>query len=258
MPEEDSSNPDVPGDVEADDNDETIDSFTDERNRLVAESRKYRQRAQKAETHLAEFENRVLSDEDRELFEQLKAERAKAAEEKADAASRYDELLAGKQAGFDADLAAAMADRDGALAAFEKLAVAAPIQAELARQGVTDVTAAAHLIQNLHAYRATAKLVDGQAAVQVVDARGNRVTDADCRPGQSIGIDKLVAGFLATETGKHFLPASGDRGSGAHKGTPSGPRLAEILADPEKKAAFIAKHGGEAFMKLASQTSNKK
>ena len=239
--------------AETDARDETTDPFTDERSRYVAESKKYRLRAQKAEARIDELEEQVPSDEDRELFEQLKAERANADKDRTEASARYDELLAAKQAQFDEALATSAGDRDSALAAFRKVAVTAPIQAELARRGVTDVTAAAHLIQNLHPHRATAKLVDGQAVVQVVDKQGKLVVDENCQPNESIGIDKLVAGFLATDTGRHFLPASGDSGSGAYKGSPTGPTLAELLSDPEAKAAFIAKHGGEAFIKLAAQ-----
>ena len=245
-----------PGEPDA--RDGAADPFAAERNRLVVESKKYRQRAQKAESRLAELERRAVSDEDRELFEQLKAQRAAAGEDQAHAAERYNELLAARQAQFDADLAAATAGRDSALAAFEKVAVTAPIQAELARRGVTDVTAAVHLIQNLHPRRARAKLADGRAVVQVVDDQDNPVIDVNGQPDQTIGIDRLVAEFLATDTGKHFLPASGDSGSGAYKGSPSGPTLAELLADPEAKAAFIAKHGGEAFMKLAGRRRKRK
>jgi len=233
--------------------DQTEDPFAAERNKLVAESKKYRQRAQKAESRIAELERRSLSDEEWELFQQLQAQRAAMEEDQARVAQRYDELLAARQAQFDADLVAVTADRDSAMAAFERVAVTAPIQAELARRGVTDVTAAVHLIQNLHPHCATAKFVDGRAVVQVVDRLGDPVIDTSQGSDQTIGIDALVAEFLATDTGKHFLPASGDTGSGAYKGSPSGPTLAELLADPDAKAAFIAKHGGAAFIKLARQ-----
>ena len=223
---------------------------------LIKESTGYHKRAQDAETRLKALEGNVLSDEDRALFETLRKERAEADDTKAKKAGEFEKLLAQKQEKYDADLKAKDASLASAMAAFERVAVLNPLQAALAKAGVTDVDSAAHLIQNLHAYRATAQLVDGQAVVRVVDGQGNLVTDAECEPGQSISIEQLVTGWVATDTGKHFKPPSGDTGSGAHKGGVGGITLAELDADVNKKAAFIAEHGGKAYLTLASK--NKK
>ena len=226
---------------------------------LTAEKVKYHKRAQEAENRLKKLEGKVLSDEAQAEYEALKAEKAKALEEGQKAEGKYDELLAKKQEVFDAALKAEQTRGATYQAAFQTVAVKAPIMAALAAAGVKSVDAAAHLIQTLHPHRGKAALDEsGQAVVQVVDAQGNPVIDADCGPNETIGIDKLVAEFLATDTGKHFLPPSGDSGSGAHTGGEAGESVAELLADPDKKAAYIEKHGGEAYLKHVSSAKKKK
>ena len=226
---------------------------------LTAETVKYHKRAQTAEAAIKAMEGKVLSDEDRELFEAMKADKAKAEEDGAKAAGKFDELLAKKQEVFDAQIAEAQAKGATFQAAFQAVAVKAPIMAALAAAGVKSVAAAAHLIQTLHPHRGRAVLDDnGQAVVQVVDAQGNPVIDADCKPGETVGIDKLVAEFLATDTGKHFLPPSKDSGSGAHQGGEAGESVEELLKDPIKKQAYIEKHGGQAYLKLVSPATKSK
>ena len=233
------------------------DAFADERAKLAGESKKYRQRAQAAEARLTELEANQFSEEDRKLFDQLKKEAEDKQTEDLEAKGQYDALLAQKKEKFDADLTKTQDAAKAAMAAFESVAVTAPLQAALAAKGVTDVDSAAYLLQGVHPHKAKAALVDGKPVVHVVDKAGALVTDADCEPGDSISIDALVTEFLATTRGQHFLPPSGDTGSGAHKGGDTGVTLAELDADAEKMGEFIAKHGGKAYQQLVQRTKQK-
>ena len=233
---------------------------------LVAEATKYHKQRQTLQQQLDGLQDKVLSDEDRELYESLKAEKAEAEEASKKAAGKYDELLAAKEktyaeriAARDKKAAEELAEEKAKGAtfreAYQAVAVRAPIQAELAKYGVKNVEAAAHLIQTLHPQHATATLdASGRAIVQVVDREGNLVIDGDCGPDESVGIDKLVEGFVATDTGKAFLPPSGDTGSGSHKGgLHNTVPYAELVASPDKRAEFIEKHGGKAWVDLAAK-----
>lgn len=219
--------------------------------KLIKEGTGYHKRAQDAEKRLQALEGNVLSDDDRALFTQLRADKAEADEGKQKAAGQYEELLAQKVEKFDADIATEQAKTTMFQSAFEQVAVLNPLQAELAKAGVTNVDNAAHLIQNKHAHRATAQLVDGKAVVRVVDGQGNPVTDAECDAGQSISIEQLVTGWIATDTGKCFMPPSGDTGSGAHQGGVPGVTIEDLDADFEKKTAFIKEHGRAAYIELS-------
>ena len=231
---------------------ETVTMTIADRDKLVGEATKYRKQRQDAEARNKALEGQVMTDEQRAEYDTLKQAQEKAAEDKAREAGQFDDLLAQKQAKFDDERTALTTERDTILSAFTQVAVLTPLQAELARAGVTDVDAAAHLIQTKHPHRATAQLVDGKAVVRVVDGQGNPVTDADSKgPDDSIGIDKLVAEWVATDTGKRFLPPSGDTGSGAHNGGKPGLTWAEVSASAQSKVDFIEKHGSAAYQKLA-------
>ena len=70
--------------------------------------------------------------------------------------------------------------------------------------------------------------------------------------GEPITIQQFVADWVAAEGG-HFLPASGDTGSGAHRGDGSyeGLSLERLDHNPRAKAEFIARHGPQAYVQLA-------
>jgi len=224
-----------------------------ELDRAIADAKKYRERAQKAEKAHADQAGRVMSDEDREEYEALKQQKAQAEEDRQRQEGKFDELLAAKQAKADEAIEAERKRADAAVGLAKQYAVTQPMLVSLAKAGVKDAEAAAHLIQNLYSMRATAVVnEDGSATVQVVEtATGKPVVDAECKAGETIGIDTLVQKFLATDRGKHFLPPSGDTGSGAHRGGAPGVTIAELDADPEKKVEFIQKHGSAAYQKLA-------
>jgi len=85
--------------------------------------------------------------------------------------------------------------------------------------------------------------------VHVLDDSGRPEVDQADRP---ITVSQFVASWLAEE-GSHFLPASGDTGSGAHRGraTQAGVSLEQLDRDPKAKAKYIAKHGPQAYVQLA-------
>ena len=221
----------------------------------IAQSKKYRTRAQQAEGELTGLRDRVMSDEDRELFNTLRAEREELENNTLKKKGDFDTILAKKQEAWDAALKAEQAKTQAMTDAYSQVAVMTPLQAALAAQGVKDVQAAAHLIQSLHEHKATVKTIDGAPVVQVVDKQGNPVVEADTPAGQSISVAALVKQWVATPTGQHFMPPSGDGGSGAHSGGGGvgGVTLAELDADAQKKADFIQKEGSEAYLKLASR-----
>lgn len=225
--------------------------WADEKQGLINESKKYRARAQQAEATVGQLQEQALSEEDREQFNQLKADDEKRQQDDLKAQGEYDKLLAQKQEKFDEALGAKQQELDSFRGAFQQVAVTDRLKGLLAGKGVTRVSEAAFLLQGQFPKRAVADLVDGNPVIRVVDRQGQLVTDADCEPGQSIGVDALVNEFVASEAGQIFLPPSGDSGSGAHAGTPGDATMAELDADPAKTAAFIQKHGGDAYMKLA-------
>ncbi|MBL7133521.1 MAG: hypothetical protein ISS78_05435 [Phycisphaerae bacterium] len=92
--------------------------------------------------------------------------------------------------------------------------------------------------------------VSGEAPrVRVLDDSGRPAVDQADRP---LTVSQFVASWLAEE-GSHFLPASGDTGSGAHRGraTGAGVSIEQLDRDPKAKAKYIAKHGPQAYVQLA-------
>jgi hypothetical protein len=85
--------------------------------------------------------------------------------------------------------------------------------------------------------------------VRVLDGAGETLRD---ETGEDLPVGRFVARWLAEE-GAHFLPASGDTGSGSHRGrlTPASASLEQLDRNPGAKAAFIARHGPQAFVQLA-------
>jgi len=211
----------------------------------AAQSKKYRQRAQEAETEAKELRGRALSEEDFTRFKELTKAQEDADRQQAEDAGEFDKLRKQDQENHKAALAAKDAQSESYRAAFEAVAVTQRLQSALAAKGVTDVNAAAHLIQNLHEQRAVAELVDGSPVVKVVErGNGQTVLDPDNDGLASISIDTLVAAWLGTTTGQAFLPASGDTGSGSHKGGTDNRMTREKLdaMSGEETAAWMREH----------------
>ena len=85
--------------------------------------------------------------------------------------------------------------------------------------------------------------------VRVLDDAGEPIVDEE---GVALTVSRFVASWLAEE-GSHFLPASGDTGSGAYRGraAPPGVSIEQLDRDPKAKATFIATHGPRAYVQLA-------
>lgn len=226
---------------------------------VSADLKKWKDRAREFERSVTDLQGKVLSDEDRELFETLRTEREQAAEEIAKKKGDIDSIKQQLTDKYTRQLEAEQTAKTAALAGYAELAVKTPIQAKLAEAGVTDVEAAEHLIQTLHDHRAVAEFSAGKPVVKVVDRDGHPVLDADAKAAT---IDTLVKGFLATDRGKRFLPATQDLGSGEHKGGPN--RLGDeaILRKLDSSTAlktdFIQENGAEAYINLASRVRRAK
>ena len=226
--------------------------------------KKERKQRQELQRSVEELEKRVLSDDDLELFGQLRTEREEAEAEEAkqeqealEKKGEFDQLLKQKEEKYEADLAAERAKAERLTRALQRSEVQVPIQAALAAHGVTDTPTALYVLQGLHEHQAVAEIgEDGAVAVKVVDRQDNAVTDAECEPGQTISIEQLVEGFISTPAGQRFLPPSGDEGTGTHKGGGTGKTdaatLAELDRDHAKKSQYIQEHGMEAYLQLAS------
>lgn len=211
----------------------------------VESSRKYRTRAQAAETKVEELEGSVLSDEDRALFETLKTERTDQEQKVLEDKGKFDEALA--KVKTDHAKATDALDRQilDLTGALQQEVGINKLHAALGTVGVKPelIDQAAQLLGG----QVKVSLKDGKPTVQVVNADGAPMTDD---AGAAVTIEGLAKGWVASNA--HFLPPTGDSGSGAHQGAPGGEgvTLASLDADSVKKAEFIAKNGGEAYMKL--------
>ena len=179
---------------------------------LTLEASKYHKRAQEAERQLEILKGKVLTDEDRTMFETLKAERADLERKKLSDQGRYDELLKQEQL----KTAKAIEAREARIAALQgtvaNLAGAGPLKSALAAAGVKLVDEAV-----LH-LRERVKVVfgdDNVPRVQIVGPDGNLMLDPQ---GKECGPADLVKQWLASPIGQVFLPPSGDTGSGGRQG----------------------------------------
>jgi len=184
--------------------------------REVAQSRKYRQRAQRAEAQIERLGSEVL--DDRQSSDPSKDQRIGALETMI------------RQIAGTGELAKAL--------------VACGVGSGCAH-GPKMVQQAAALL----AERIEVDVSGDSPAVRVLDERGQALADAEGRP---VAIQQFVAAWLAEE-GSHFLPASGDTGSGAHRGqaVAAGVSVEQLDRDPKAKAAYIARHGPQAYVQLA-------
>jgi len=208
---------------------------------LVAEARKYRRRAQEAERRVAELQPLVLSDAEGELFERLKleAERLPGIRE-----AHRREVAELKRAQTD-ELAEARARTQQLTEMLSEVVGTDRLKTALAARGVKRVDQAASLL----AGRIRVGVAGDDYTVQVVDGRGEPLSDG--QDGKERGVEDLVDAWLAENP--HFLPPSGDTGSGAHAGTAAaaGVSIEQLDRDPRRKAEFVAMHGPGALVQLA-------
>jgi len=195
--------------------------------REVAQSRKYRQRAQRAEVEIDQFRRCVPSEDQTAELARLREQAGRSAEK--DRRVRDLEGMLRNTAGLNelAKSLAACGVGSGCPHGRKMLDQAASL---LADRIDVDVSRQA-------------------PAIRVLDPSGDLLCDEN---GQPVSVQQFVSHWLAEE-GSHFLPASGDTGSGAHRGlsTPPGIRLEQLDRDPKAKAEFIAKYGPQAYVQLA-------
>ncbi|MCE5328211.1 MAG: hypothetical protein LLG01_17545 [Planctomycetaceae bacterium] len=191
--------------------------------REAAQARKYRQRAQRAESDLAQLRQVGRGDNDERLAS-----------------------LSQETAAKDARIAALSAMVKSTVGAYE-------LHKALTGCGVGGSSALAQAAQLL-AGRIDVTLADEGPQVRVLDGDGQpMLSDA----GQPLDVGCFVTEWLAQE-GQHFLPPSGDTGSGAHKGTAGRSlRVEDLDASPRRKAQFIAAYGAKAYVQLARRKASR-
>ena len=223
-------------DTPAADGDQQSDESSEARARLIAEARKYRKRAQEAERRLSELEGSVLSETDRELFERLKADSERIAEDRRSFSQRMTELTA--QHSDKIAASNAHAERLGEM--LSQVVVTDRLKSALAARGVKRVDQAARLLSEKFEVSITAD----EYRVLV---RGSAHADSDAEPT----VEQVVDGWLADNC--HYLPPSGDTGSGAYPGatSPGGVSIEQLDLNPVRKAKFVARHGPAALVQLA-------
>jgi len=220
-------------------------AFAAERQQLVAESRKYRKRAQEAEAEAARLERLVLPAEQLAEYRELKAAGERRGQADDEAGRQYDRLVAELTDKHGRELAEAGRAREALEARLCELVGADRLKSVLAARRVRRVDQAAYLL----ARHVRVSLADGKPVVQVVDDRGEPIAAPGGEPGETVGMEAFVDAWLA-EAGAHFLPPSGDTGSGAHRGA-AGERadVAEMEADPARRYAFIREHGTDEYLR---------
>jgi hypothetical protein len=213
--------------------------------KLVAESRKYRKRAQQAEARLRQLEPRVLSEEELAEYRRLKARQPQREQAELTKAREYEKLAAELTERHARELAQANQRGEALEAQLRKVVGTDRLKSALAGRGVTRVDQAAYLLRR----HIRVELADGEPVVRVLDKKGRPIIDPACGDGETITIERFVDAWLASE-GAHFLPPSGDTGSGAHAGGSADKAdIAELEADPAKRYAFIREHGTDEYLR---------
>jgi hypothetical protein len=204
----------------------------------IAESKKYRQRAQSAEQEREGFKSKLD-----ELEGKLSAIETEAQQKGLEAKGQYDQEQHAKALKAAQDRTAALESALGMELGTNQLQQAlgqAGLKPELIGQ-------AAKLLRDR--YKVSLGQ-DGKCQVEVFTDDGSPLAADDGNPGT---LQTLAARFAAGNP--HFLPPSGDTGSGAKKGGGGATvSLAELDKDPRKKAAFIAEHGQDKYLALALKT----
>jgi len=210
------------------------------RTKLIAEAKKYRKRAQEAERRLAELETRVLDDADYELFERLKGDSDRARQDARDLQTRIAELT--EQ--HSQELIATNTRVGRLTGMLSEVVVTDRLKTTLASRGVKHVSQAAKLL----AEQLKVDITDNGCSVRL--AGGSDTDGADPRDGEAT-VERLVDDWLADNP--HYLPPSGDTGSGAYPGvsTPRGLAIEQLDLNPARKAEFVARYGPAALVQLA-------
>jgi len=114
------------------------------------------------------------------------------------------------------------------------------LKSALAARGVKRVDQAASLL----AERLEVNITDQGCAVAV---RGSGGADQDAEGS----VEQVVDGWLADN--RHYLPPSGDTGSGAYPGIGrlQNVSIEQLDVNPARKAEFVARHGPAALVQLA-------
>jgi len=211
----------------------------------VAEVIKQKKRAQAAEAELEAVRKsgRLLSAEQAEQFAQMLADAETAAEDKLRKAKDFDAIRAADKAKADAQVKA-REDRIAALQArIEGQEIDQRILGALAKSGITDLTNALILVKA--GLRVKFDHADETNPVTVLDSAGQPKLN---EKGDPMTVAEFTDGWTKGDAGARYLPASGDSGSGVHNtGGPGSDSFAAVLADPDKQAAFIEKHGRAEF-----------
>lgn len=205
------------------------------RPRLVAEAKKYRKRAQEAERRLAELAPRVLDEADRELFERLKADSSRIEQDRQAFRQRLDELA--EQHSGELAASNARATRLGEM--LSGVVITDRLKSALAARGVKRVDQAARLLSE-------------QLEVDIGEQGYQVRVSGDSNDGVAeLTVEQVVDDWLAAN--RHYLPPSGDTGSGAYPGVtaPRGVSIEQLDLHPARKAEYVARHGPAALVQLA-------
>jgi len=199
--------------------------------KLTAESAKYHDRAQAAEAANLELTTRL---------DKIEADNKTAAEaaEQADLVKKgdFDTALAKQKASMQTLADGETTRADSAETRLRQIFGTDALKTELGKAGVKPelIDQAAQLLRG----RVKVDLSDGKASVTVMDIEGQPAFVE----GNPADIANLVTSWLPDN--KHFLPPSGDGGTGLHPGGSPGDNAGltqkGLLADPNKHQQWIA------------------
>ena len=211
----------------------------------IQNAKKQRERAQTAEKALSALEAEVQKIKDDKTATDAAAEKAKL-EGKGD----YEKALKAQEESQKAALETATTRGDAAESMLKNLLGRDALKTSLATAGVKGelLGQAATLLAN----RVKVEFADGKSTVTVLDAEGSPMFTE----GNPSTLEHLATSFTADNL--HFKGPSGDGGSGAHRGSDGakGTTYDEIVAAGGAEE-YVAKHGQEAFNKLATAQPKK-
>lgn len=184
-----------------------------------------------------------LKAKNNELLGKLKKAQKDSAIDPADLEAAERERDDWKQKATDASKALAKAQKDAEAATKRANEVDAAHKSTLSDAALTEALTKVGVTNPVHLKAAKALLASG---VQVVDENGNRVVKA----GEK-ALSDYITEWAGGDEGKHFVgPAgtTGDGAQGAGRFTGTAPKRSEMSVTD--KAAYVNKHGQEAFLKL--------